>query len=417
MRIESPKADLESAKSFLLRKSFITSDLEPTVLGMLVCGEHPQDFLGNRCQVDCFVRSSSQIAQNKKIFKDNILPLLENGHGFIYQNIPVGVRAENGGTGVPEYPEDLIRECVNNSLAHRDYTIDRFINIDIIPQKHIDIRNPGGFKKNLLIEKTEHEIPLRRIIPNPKPVNPKLADVLKVFNKYEGKGIGMATLVNECLNDRIDIPYYKFRDYDDISLVIQSGKLLDDKVEALLSAFSGFIQNLTQGEELTSEQKHVLAYLYKSEKENEKYHYTILLTPDNNHFDAIRSLEKSRLIHKHPESTPLLPVFVLNRELLKENFNDELLQAFGEAYRSLPQDHKECLKIIFKINRYSTEKAESASQIGKLLYLEKYKNSLEINDFEGFQRKIRRIVSSLAKQGFIAKQDKRYAINAGFGKA
>jgi ATP-dependent DNA helicase RecG len=416
VKIESTKADIENAKSFLLRKSFITKDDEPTILGMLVCGEHPEDYLSNRCQVDCFVHSPIKIAQNKKVFKDNILPLLENCFGFIYRNIQIGISAENSGTGIPEYPENLIRECINNSLAHRDYTIDRFINIDIIPNKHIEIRNPGGLKKTLLIEETNHEIPLRRIIPNQKPVNPKLADVLKVFNKYEGKGIGMATLVNECLNDKIDIPYYKFRDENDISLVIQSGKLLDDTIENLLYSFSGFIENLTQGEELTNAQKHIIAYLYKSEKENENYRYTILLTPDNNHFDAIKSLEKYGLIYKHSESSPIRPIFILHRALFKENFNAELIEIFGDSYLALSNDYKECLKTIFKINKYSKHKTVSASQIGNILYLKEHQKILDIRSLENFKRKIRNVFNQLEKGKFIVKEDKKYFINEKYVK-
>ena len=416
IKIESVKVDIESAKSFLSRKSFITKDLEPTILGMLVCGEYPEDYLGNRCQVDCFVNSSIKIAQNKKIFKDNILPLLENCYSFIYRNIQVGISAEKSGTEIPEYPEDLIRECINNSLAHRDYTVDRFINIDIVPQKYIEIRNPGGFKKQLLIEITEHEIPLRRIIPNQKPVNPKLADVLKVFNKYEGKGIGMATLVNKCLNDEIDIPYYKFRDENDISLVIQSGKLLDNTIENLLSSFSGFIENLTQGEELTVAEKHIIAYLYKSEKENENYRYTILLTPDNNHFEAIKSLEKCGLIYKHPESSAIQPIFILNRELFKENFNIDLIEIFGNLYLELPNDYKDCLKIIYKINKYSKQKLVTASQIGNILYLNKNQKVLDIREFDNFKRKIRNIFNKLEHGKFILKESKKYNINENYVK-
>jgi len=37
----------------------------------------------------------------------------------------------------------------------------------------------------------------------------------------------------------------------------------------------------------------VLAYLIKSEWANEQLGYTILLTPDNNHFEALRVLEKA----------------------------------------------------------------------------------------------------------------------------
>ncbi len=417
IKIENTKADIESAKAFLIRKSFLTKDEEPTILGMLVCGEYPADYLGNRCQVDCFVDSAVKIAQNKKIFKDNILQLLEDSFAFIYRNIQVGISATNSGTSEPEYPENLIRECINNSLAHRDYTVDRFISIDIVPQKHIEIRNPGGFKKTLLIDEPNHEIPLRRIIPNQKPVNPKLADVLKVFNKYEGKGIGMATLVNECLNDKIDIPYYKFRDENDISLVISGGKLLDDHVENLLSMFSGFIDELTEGEELTSEEKHTIAYLYKSEIENEKYHYTIMLTPENNHFDALRNLEKRKLIEKHALSTSIFPIYILNRVFFKQNFNTELIDLFGDSYKALPNDYKDCLKLIFKINTFSKSKSVSASQIGNILFLQKNQKITDIKLFDNYKRKIRNIFNKLEEKNLIIKHpDKKYLINKHFSK-
>ncbi len=414
-KIEAVKADIKSAESFLLRKKFIIDNVA-TTLGMLVCGEHPDDYLGTRCQVDCFVNSQVKIAQNKKIIKDNILQLLESSFGFIYRNIQTGVIAKNGGTEVSEYPEDLIRESINNSLAHRDYTIDRFVNIDIMPQKHIEIRNPGSFKRSLLIEEVNNEIPLRRIIPNQKPVNPRLADILKVFNKYEGKGIGMATLVNECLNDKIDLPYYKFRSENDIALIIPSGKLLDDNIDSLLSMYSGFIEERTEGEQLTTAQKHIVAYLYKSEKKNEDYCYTILLSPDNNHFDAIKSLERFGLIFKHSLGSAIHPVFILNRELVKENFTQELTSLFGNSYIKLSNDYKNCLKLIYKISTYSKSKSISASQAGTILYLNQNQKIIDIKSVDNFKRKIRIIFNKLEKGNFIIKQEKGYLINNFYSK-
>ena len=99
-----------------------------------------------------------------------------------------------------------MRETVNNALAHRDYSIDRQAIISIKPGHHVSIRNPGSFRPHLLIEHPDDPIPLRRIMPEAKARNPKLADVLRVYRKWEGKGVGMATLVNLCLENRIDLP-------------------------------------------------------------------------------------------------------------------------------------------------------------------------------------------------------------------
>ena len=56
-KVETIKADISSALPFLTRKKFVI-DEKITMLGMLVCGNHPEDFIGNRCQVDGFVDSA-----------------------------------------------------------------------------------------------------------------------------------------------------------------------------------------------------------------------------------------------------------------------------------------------------------------------------------------------------------------------
>ena len=102
--VETLKADILSALSFLTRKAFIRLD-KPTLLGMLVCGRNLEDYVGARCQVDGFVDSPIQIAENKQVLKDNILALMERSVGFVYKNIQVGVSHINSGTPTPEYPE------------------------------------------------------------------------------------------------------------------------------------------------------------------------------------------------------------------------------------------------------------------------------------------------------------------------
>ena len=290
--------------------------------------------------MDGFVDSSIDIAQDKKIFQDNILPLLEKSVAYIFKNIQFGISSEKGGTATPEYPENLIRESVNNSLAHRDYTVNKYVNINIKPNQHIEIRNPGNFKSQLLIESLDDDIPLRRIIPDTKPRNPNLADVLKVFNKWEGKGIGMATLVNEALNNKIDHLILNFTVKMILALLFENIISVYEKMELLLNSFDGLIEKLLGGEEFTTECKLVFAYFYKSEIENQNYHHTILLGPDNNHQNAIKVLQKAKLIEIHPKSPPLYPVFILNREFLKENYHLELRSIFGGAYDDLSSELK-----------------------------------------------------------------------------
>lgn len=415
---ESIKSDIEAAKSFLERKGFITRGLQPTILGVLLCAKNVEDLLGSRSQIDCYVDSGVTIADNKKILKDNILPLMEKGMNFVLQNIKVGVGVESGGKSIPEYPIRLIRESINNSLAHRDYGIIKFTNINIVPNKHIEIRNPGRFKAQLILQDIDNIVPIRRVIPgNSKPNNPRLAEILKVFDRWEGKGLGMSTLTNECLANNTDLPYYKFHSNDDLSLYIRKGRLLDEKMESLINAYAGYIEKKLNGEKITLEQKLVLAYFYKSEIENKNERYTILLTKDNNHLAAINSLEDSGLIIKHSISTDLNTVYIIDRELFRKDFISQLRNLFGADFDALSKEGRDVLTCIYEFNFYSKEKYPSANVIGNALWA-KAGNANVLAGYEDFKRRIRKLVNQMEKRNILTRVDGKplYQVNSEFKK-
>ena len=402
-KTETQKSTIQDAKSFLNRKMMVR-DEQPTILGMLTCGKNPEDFLFNRCRIDCYVDHPSRelIARSRKLLMDTVINLMEEGERFIIQNMETGISVAVSGSATYEYPVELIRESINNSLAHRDYAIDRFVTIKVVPKKQIEIRNPGRFKQQLRIEEDLYgKIPIRRIIPgDPQASNPRLANVLKVFNKWEGQGIGMATLTGACLHNQIDLPYYIFHSESELSLVIPSGKLLDKQMEALFEAYSGYIRVKVNGNILTEEQKRVLAYLYKSEATNRLSRYTILLTKDNNHLDAIWSLIEAGLIYPHSEADKINPVYLLDRNLFQNDFTIQLENIFKYNFTLLKPDYKEILNLIYEANNFSEEKYLSANQIGNLLWIRQGKENI-IEGFEDFKRKVRYIVSRLEKNGFI----------------
>jgi predicted HTH transcriptional regulator len=419
-KIESVKADIADAKSFLTRKQMIIG-AQPTVLGMLTCGNIPEDFLHEKCEVDCYVEHPSRevIAGSKKIFRGTVIYLMQESERFVMQNIDTGISIERGGSSIYEYPPELIRESVNNSLAHRDYSIDRPVIIKVTPKKQIEIRNPGSFKEELLVEKTTHAIPVRRIIPNSKTNNPRLAGVLKVFDKLEGRGVGMASLTEACLGNEIDLPYYIFYSLNELSLVIPSGKLLDHKMLSMFDAYKKYIRSKLRGDEITEEQQKVLAYLYKSELANKLSRHTILLTKDNNHLQAISSLIEANLIYPHPviETTnPVYtnnPVYILDRNLFKTDFRTELQEIYKDAYLELKPDYREVVNLIYEVNHFSEEKSLSASQIGNILWKRQGKEGM-LEGFEDWKRKVRYITSRLEKSRFIKKEGQNLTINDHF---
>ncbi len=367
VRVETLKADIPSALSFLSRKAFVREN-KPTLLGMLVCGKHVEDYIGARCQVDGFVDSQIQIAENKQVLKDNILALMERSVGFVYKNIQVGVSHVNSGSPAPEYPEQLIRETVNNALAHRDYSIDKFVNVIIKPNESIEIRNPGSFRQEqrLVLDDPEQKIRVRRIIPIAKARNPRLADVLKTFDRWEGRSLGMASLVNACLDNQIGVPYYIFHSENDVSLFIPKGRCLDDKMEFWLESFSGYLFKKNGGQNLTKQEEIVLSYFHQSELLNRVERYTILLTPDNNHFKVIAALEEKGLIARHPSSPALYPVYSIDRVLRQTDFAEPLRKMFGADYDGLKSDDKELLQIVYQNNQYVERAAINASRAGVL---------------------------------------------------
>ena len=415
IRKETLKADLQQSMSFLARQYFMRQE-QITTLGMLICGDDPFHFLENRVAVDCYLDTGESIAKDKKIFRNDVISLMEDTFKFVWGNIKIGRSVSEGGSTEPEYPEDLIREVINNALAHRDYYSNNFIAVTIKPNEYLEIKNPGSFKQKLTVSHPTHEMQVRRIIPGiPETKNPKLASALKVFEKIESRGRGMATLVNACLTNKIDLPYYDLSNPDTICLRIPSGELIDEQIESWLNSFQKYIHEKL-GDNLTIHHKSVLAYFYKSEVLNRKRLYTILLTESNNHFNVIESLKKAELIFEHPSSTENAPLYMVDRELMKDDFSSELKAIFESEYMYLDSLSKKILNIIYRYTYYNKEPV-SARQITPEIYKAEIGSKIDIKKFENIGRKVRSVCNKLYKRNILVKSTtKGYKVNFDFKK-
>ena len=411
IKIQNILPTIQDAIPFLTRNGMMTEKV-PTILGMLVCGHTPADFLHWRSQVDAYVDMPIAMPINKKIINDNILPLLEQSQAFVFRNIQTGLSLDKGGSKTFEYPEELIRESINNALAHRDYSVNQFVNINIVPAKHIQIKNPGRFKQQLLIiyETTEKgikridettEVDIKRIVPIAKANNPKLARVLSVYNKWEGKGRGMKNLVSAALDGHIDLPYYVFHSRDELSLYIPKGKLVDERMETLFDCFSKYLARKTDEAQLTTEQKSVFAYFYKSELQNKNNRFTLLLTQDNNHLEAINFLVDKGLLIKHKCSDYINVVYIVDRLFVKDNFYKELKAIFKNSFDLLSTEYKQVVNAIYLYINYSLKDAVSANLIGNYLFYKQQHAVFDLKKYETFKRKVRNQFNSLEAKGYI----------------
>ncbi len=400
---ETIKADLNSAMSFLTRQSFV-KDGQPTLLGMLICGENIESYIQGKCEADCYVLSDTKVAQAKEVINDNIVGLIDRTYNFVWRNIQIGVGYSGGGRAEPEYPEELIRESINNAFAHRNYNSDRFIIVEIKPNAYLSIRNPGGFERRQRIM-FDSVIKVRRIIPVQIARNPKLTHILKSFDYWEGKGRGLSSLIDTCLENKIDVPYYVLSQ-DEIKLVIPKGKVYDAEMEMFFSSYKGYISE-KNGREFSEDELVLMSYFLKSEKLNRVEEYTILLTNDNNHKNIIADLEEKGMIFKDPKSPEIYPIYLVDRVFIQDiHFYDELKNIYGDGeWSMLGSDYVDVLNAIYVHNKFGgRDMVVSASSIGTYLYSKLYKN-INLNEFENFKRKIRNIFNRLEDKKFITRKD------------
>ena len=413
-RKETVKKDLQDAADFLRRRYCINAEGAVTVLGLLLFGKEPFQYLEYRAEVDCYFETGNDIGRDKRIYQDDVINLMDDAFSFVWGHIKVGRSYIGGGRSEPEFPEKLVREVVNNAFAHRDYVANKFITIKINPGEGIETKNPGSFKQKMLITDTSTKSEIRRIISGvPETKNPKLANVLKAFDKIESQGIGMATLVSVCLENQIDVPYYDLSVPDTISLVIASGKLMDDETQRWINSFYGYLSERLEGK-MTQEHELVLAYLLKSERLNQKRLYTILLSPSNNHFDVLSDLKQSGLVIEHPAaSSEQTPVYILDKELTIVDFSKQIEKQTGKSLTGLDDAQKKVLNIVYRYNHYNKQSIKP-NVITPELYAQLHGKEIEPTTYESLGRKVRKICGDLLKAEILSKKDdKSYEIKKG----
>ena len=174
---------------------------------------------------------------------------------------------------IPFFNKEVIREAINNAVAHRDYSKSSEIVIKQYPSELI-ITNPGGFPLGVNVDNL--------ITVNSTPRNRLLADVLAKTGIVERSGQGVDKIFYQTISESKPSPNYTYSDNYQVELRLSG--VVEDK------AFAMFIRRIQQdrkdGEKLSV---HEVIALNEIRKGLEKKSIDIAI---------LKKLEKEELIER-----------------------------------------------------------------------------------------------------------------------
>ncbi len=130
---------------------------------------------------------------------------------------------------IHSFNKEVIREAINNAVAHRDYRKTSEIVIKQY-QESLIITNPGGFPLGVNIENL--------LTINSTPRNRRLADIMSKTGIVERSGQGVDKIFYQCLTEAKPEPDYNSS--DDFQVELKLSSIIEDK------SFAIFIKKIQQ---------------------------------------------------------------------------------------------------------------------------------------------------------------------------
>lgn len=163
----------------------VNGALQPLRAAVLLFADQPGALLaasGSRADVRVFHYKGTQIEatevpnlkKSPKTFSGALYRLIEQTHAYVMDELADGLTlAKSGFRTVHRYPERVIKEAITNAVIHRDYRLNRDIQIRIFDNR-IEVVSPGllpgritpatihragSFSRNLLLASNLREFP------------------------------------------------------------------------------------------------------------------------------------------------------------------------------------------------------------------------------------------------------------------
>ena len=198
-------ADTTPGKVVLNHLNLLDGD-KPSHAAVLLFGDNPQRFMISS-EVKCMhfhTLEKRKPIPSYQIYKGTLFDLVDQAVDFVMSklNRSVGTRAK-GPQAPVEYdiPEEVVAEGIVNAVAHRDYTSNASVEVQIFPDR-LEIWNPGTIHPPLTLEKL--------FLPHAsQPNNPLIAEPLFLTKYIEKAGSGTVDMVKRCQKEGMREPEFK----------------------------------------------------------------------------------------------------------------------------------------------------------------------------------------------------------------
>ena len=169
----------------------------------LLFAQNPQRFFP-QAQVKCarFLGRDSVRFLDQQTLNGNVLTQVDEAISFVARNTQQAIRITGRAERqtVPSYPEEAVREAINNAVCHRDYAMTGTVQVRIYDDR-LEVWNPGLLPADLTFEALYREHPSR-------PRSPKLAEALYRARVIEQWGTGTLRIVQACMEAGMPRPEF-----------------------------------------------------------------------------------------------------------------------------------------------------------------------------------------------------------------
>ena len=199
-------------KERILETQGICQEGLPTLAGLMLLGEYPQEFLPQLCVTAMVVQGKAigELGNDGERFIDNkriegtIPQILESTLAFVRRNMKVKTIITEEGTRAdkPEYPVKAVREIILNALIHRDYSMhtDRSPIRLVMFEDRLELENPGGLYGRITIDDLGKASADTR--------NPYIAGALEIMIDTENRFSGIPTVLAELKRANMPSPIF-----------------------------------------------------------------------------------------------------------------------------------------------------------------------------------------------------------------